>query len=137
MPERSVRARAQRNSGLSDLIAAKRQWRVALSSLVVRMHSLGLLSDWQYRTLFVTMSSRGLLKREPNGGARETSQILAKVLSLLRDRGMTTRDIASDLHVGVEVLNKLIFGLTLTSLEGTSRGSRPSEPVQRPSLTVI
>jgi Zn-dependent peptidase ImmA (M78 family)/DNA-binding XRE family transcriptional regulator len=137
IPERSVRARANRNSGLADLIAAKRHWKVALSSLVVRMHALGLMSDWQYRTLFVTMSSRGFLKREPNSGARETSQILAKVLALLHDRDMTTRDIAFDLHVGVEVLNRLIFGLTLTPVEGKGEGGHAPLSTRRPSLRVI
>ena len=136
MPARSVKARAPQQAVLSNLIAAKHHWKVSLASLVVRMHGLGLLSDWQYRSLFVAMSSRGYLKQEPNGGPRETSQVLAKALGLLRDRGLSTSDIAHDLHVGVETLNKLIFGLTLTPLDGGGDAFQ-SPAAQRPQLRVI
>jgi Zn-dependent peptidase ImmA (M78 family)/DNA-binding XRE family transcriptional regulator len=136
MPARSVKARAPQQAVLSNLIGAKHHWKVSLASLVVRMHGLGLLSDWQYRSLFVAMSSRGYLKQEPNGGPRETSQVLAKALGLLRDRGLSTSDIAHDLHVGVETLNKLIFGLTLTPLDGGGDAFQ-SPAAQRPQLRVI
>jgi Zn-dependent peptidase ImmA (M78 family) len=125
MPERSVKATAPWHGALPDLIAAKGIWKVSLSGLVYRMHELGMLTDWEYRSLFVNMSARGYLKQEPGAGRRETSRVLAKVIDLLREQALTTADIAVDLNISREILNKLLFGLTLTAVDGHFSGPEP------------
>lgn len=129
MPEGSVLARAPRSGSLSQIIQAKQYWRVSAGALVYRMHKLGMLSRWQYQTLFKQMGGEGYLKKEPNGIERETSQVLDKVLRALRSEGVTKSDISHDLHVSLEDLNKLIFGLALSAMDGRGddsegRGSR-------------
>jgi Zn-dependent peptidase ImmA (M78 family)/DNA-binding XRE family transcriptional regulator len=135
MPERSVRARAPKAATLPALLEAKLYWKVALSGLVYRMHQLDLISPWEYRNLYVTMGSRGYLSHEPRGSQRETSQVVAKVLAMLREGHLTTGDIARDLCVDSEILNKLVFGLTITPVEGGSLYSAQS--TDQPQLRLL
>ena len=116
MPEGSVRAEAPRSGRLSHIIRTKRYWNVSAVCLTYRMHTLGLLSDWQYRSLFVEMSSSGYRTKEPNSSPHETSQVLAKVMRGLREEGLTMRDIGEELSVFPDELNKYIFGLVLTAV---------------------
>ncbi|MGH2378802.1 MAG: XRE family transcriptional regulator, partial [Candidatus Limnocylindria bacterium] len=47
------------------------------------------------------------------------SQVLDKVFQMLRADGIKARDIATELQIPTEELNKLVFGLVLTRLEGS------------------
>jgi Zn-dependent peptidase ImmA (M78 family)/transcriptional regulator with XRE-family HTH domain len=122
MPSGSVLAEAPRGARLDQLIDAKRRWDVSLAALVYRMHVLGLLSDWHYRSLFVEISERGYRRSEPNGGPRETSQVLDKVFKSLHNQGVSRRSVARQLGIPLQELNKLVFGLVLISVgEGIAR----------------
>lgn len=136
MPERSVKASAPWHATLPDLITAKQIWKVSLSSLVYRMHELGMLTDWEYRSLFVMMNARGMLRDEPEPGRRETSRVLAKVIDLLREQDKSTVDIARDLSLTSDLLNKLVFGLTMTPVEGGSLYGTPDDE-ERPKLRLV
>ena len=129
MPERSVKAAVPVNPSLWDLIETKHRWRVSVAALTFRMHRLGLLSDWHYGSLFKTMGRYGYLVDEPESDPRETSQVLAKVLQMLRSRYIGVADIASSLNVSVRLIHRLLFGLTLTPLDGggvsEARSGRP------------
>lgn len=116
MPRGSVLAEAPRGAALDSLIRAKRTWNVAVTNLCYRMHALGLLTDWQYRSLFIEMSQKGYRKREPNEGPRETSQVFSKVFAALRQEGCSLLHVARELAVPVEELNKVIFGLVLLAV---------------------
>ncbi len=121
MPRGSVVGWAPRTARIGDLIKAKRQWNVALVNLVYRMHQLALLTDWQYRSLFVEIGSRGFRTEEPDPAAHEASQVLAKVFQSLRDEGVSRSDVARQLEIPVEELNKMVFGLVLTGIAGSRR----------------
>ena len=116
MPEGSVRAEAPRSGRLSQIIRAKRYWNVSAAGLAYRMHTLGLLSDWQYRSLFVEISRSGYRTREPNSSPHETSQVLTKVMKGLREEGLTMKDVGEELSVFPDELNKYMFGLVLTAV---------------------
>lgn len=120
MPAGSVIATAPRRGTMPQLIQAKRNWNVSLSALAYRMHTVGLLSDWQYRALFIEMNSNGYLKEEPQSCQAETSEVLAKVFRSLRADGVTMADVAHDLRVYPDELNRLVFGLVLTEIRGLS-----------------
>jgi Zn-dependent peptidase ImmA (M78 family) len=137
MPRRSVLAMAPRGGDLSRIIKAKHHWNVAVSNLVYRMHEVKLLTDWQYRSLFVAISSAGYRVSEPEGMRGETSQVLAKVFESLRSEGISKADVANELHINVEDLNKITFGLVLTPLEGNAHSGQPSKQTDRPTLTVV
>ena len=44
-----------------------------------RLHELGQLSDWQYRSACITLAGRGYRRTEPGGIVPETSQLLREV----------------------------------------------------------
>jgi Zn-dependent peptidase ImmA (M78 family)/DNA-binding XRE family transcriptional regulator len=134
MPKGSVIAEAPRGGRIGDLIRAKRRWNVSLANLAYRMHSLELLTDWQYRSVFAEISRRGYRTREPNGIPQETSQVLGKVFQALRAEGTTKADVARELALPVEEVDKLIFGLVLTRIEGEGGTGNLTD---RPALTLV
>jgi len=121
MPRASVLAQAPRLATVDHLIRLKKYWTVSVAALAYRLHTAGILTDWHYRTLCIEMASRGYRRREPDEAQRETSQVLAKVFSALRDENVAKRDIAEQLHITAEEIEQLVFGLTLTGLTGLPR----------------
>ena len=53
MPQGKVMAEPLKGGRLDQLVKAKRRWNASVASLAVRMHAPGLLSPWQYRSIFV------------------------------------------------------------------------------------
>jgi hypothetical protein len=96
-------------------------------ALAYRLRRLGLLSEWEARSVYIEMGKLGYRKNEPEEIARETSQVLAKVLASARGDGTSFGDIAEDLRLPEEELRKLVFGLTITRFDGT-RSSSPRKP---------
>jgi len=135
MPRASIVAEAPRGSDLSRIIQAKKRWKVSAAALVYRMHQVGVLSDWQYRSLFIELSQRGYRKTEPQGMERETSQVLAKVFSSLRSEGVTKSDIARELRIYPADIDELIFGLVMTGMAGEATPSPGRE--ERPALRLL
>ncbi len=134
MPRASVLAADLAGATSDRILAAKRTWRVAAIALTYRLHELGLLTEWGYRTACVDLSRRGYRTGEPGGIARETSQLLEKVLRHLRAEGTNPSDIARDLHITPTELNRHVFGLVPTAVEGSGSTGSPSA---RPKLTLV
>jgi Zn-dependent peptidase ImmA (M78 family)/DNA-binding XRE family transcriptional regulator len=126
MPRASIVASVPRAPRIEQLIEHKRTWRVSLLALVHRMRGLRVISDWQYRNLCIEVSRRHGTQ-EPEGiEERETSQVLAKVFSELRQRGMSRSDVARSLRLPMRELDGLIFGLTLAGIDGNAEGDQES-----------
>jgi len=136
MPRSSVLANPIPCPTLNNLVLAKRIWGVSVAALAYRLGQLELISEWQYRTLFKEISSRGWRTAEPNPMSRESSLLLAKVFTALKDEGISKADVARQLHITSTELEKMIFGLVMTSVAGGStgktQGNRP-----RPDWTVL
>jgi Zn-dependent peptidase ImmA (M78 family) len=123
MPVGSITASAPRNPTIPSLIQAKRYWNVSLAALVHRMREVEILSEWHYRTLFVTLSELGYRRKEPNSAPRETSQVWTKVFAALRQEGISKSDVARELRLPVRELEGVIFGLVkMGSIAGGGRG---------------
>jgi Zn-dependent peptidase ImmA (M78 family)/DNA-binding XRE family transcriptional regulator len=137
MPRRSLLAMAPRGGDLSRIIRAKHYWNVAVANLAYRMHEVNLLTDWQYRTLFIQISSAGYRISEPEGSRGETSQLLAKVFESLRAGGVTKADVAKELRINIDDLNKLTFGLMLTPVEGNGNTGQHAKQKDRPKLKIM
>lgn len=118
MPRDSVLAEAPRGARLTHIVQAKRRWGVSAAALAYRMHDLGLLSEWQFRSLYIEMSEKGFRRNEPNEMPRETSKVLPKVFDALAKEQVRKSDVADALLIPVEELDKVMFGLTLTTLDG-------------------
>lgn len=111
MPENDVRARMPRFITVDLIIRAKSRWRVSAMAMAYRLHSLGLLSEWQYKSACIELGRRGYRKGEPGGIERETSAIWRKVLAHLWAEKTTKREIAELLHLPTDELEGLIWGL--------------------------
>src|SRR5713226_6350321 len=79
-----------RYPSLPNLLQGKRPWNVSVAAFAHRLHTVGLMTDWQYRMTCVELSTRGFRKNEPSSsGVRETSQVWSKVFAALREDGVT------------------------------------------------
>lgn len=111
MPEADVRSHISFVRSLDQLISEKRRWGVSLIALCYRLHKLGLISDWQYR-IFCIQNNQKYKTSEPNGMPKERSVIWSMILQDLWHSGIDKGKIASELHIPLEELESLIFGLT-------------------------
>jgi hypothetical protein len=134
MPGADVLAHAPRVPSIPVLLQLKRRWGVSLAAMAYRLHALGALSDWQYRTLCIQMAEQGYRTREPNGLPRETSQLLRKVFALMRDDGTTMADLAREASLPVSEVDGLVRGLALVGVEG---GEAPASAAARPRLRLV
>ena len=133
MPRASVLAHGLTNATIDRILTAKQTWRVAAMALTHRLHELGLLTDWGYRTACIDLSRRGYRTSEPDGISREASPLLDSVFQSLRADGTSPIDIARDLHITAAELNRHVFGLVPTAVDGGAT----RVPPKRPKLTLI
>lgn len=99
MPADDVLSRVRYVTDVSDLIRAKKRWGVSVAAINYRLHKLGVVREWQNRSLNIEISRRGYRRDEPEGMSRETSALWPKVfMDLWRER-ITRHDIAMQLHL--------------------------------------
>lgn len=111
MPANDVRARIPYPITMDVVLRAKARWRVSAMAMVYRLRALGLLSEWQYKSLCIELGKRGFRSGEPGGIERETSMIWKKVLAQLWTERTTKNEIARDLHLPLDELEGLIWNL--------------------------
>lgn len=140
MPRRSVLAEAPAGATVTEILQLRRRWNVAAMNLAVRLHKLGLLTEWQARSTYIELAQLGYRRSEPGGIERETSQVLSKVFAALRAEGITRSQVARELCIPLEELNRSIFGLTLTTASSESAPRSDTSPPTtpgRPDLRVV
>jgi Zn-dependent peptidase ImmA (M78 family)/DNA-binding XRE family transcriptional regulator len=133
MPRASLLAARLPTMTLPPLIGYKTTWGVALSALVHRLHRLGRLTEWQYRSLFVELSSKGFRTAEPNEMPREKSHVLQTVLGMLREDGIGRTQIARELNIPASELDRLVFGLCMIGVPGAGSAAKSKRSSQRSS----
>ncbi|MCT9139695.1 helix-turn-helix domain-containing protein [Streptomyces violarus] len=111
MPRRSLAVRVPNNPTTDQIIRLKKNWNVSALALTYRLHSLGRISDWQYRQSVIELGRLGYRTGEPDGGDRETSMLLQKVFGFLWEQGTTASHVAKELNASVGELNSWVFGL--------------------------
>ena len=121
MPENDVRSRMPSLITVDFILKAKLRWRVSAMAMVVRLYSLNLLSEWQYKSACIELTRRGYRSGEPGGIERETSRVWQKVLSQLWAERKTKEVIATALHMPLDELEALIWGVAGTPIERPSR----------------
>lgn len=112
LPARDVRARMPRFITVDLIIEAKKRWRVSAMAMAYRLRTLRLLTEWQYKSACIELGRRGYRSGEPDGLERETSRIWQKVLSQLWSERRTKSHIANSLHIPLDELEGLIWGVT-------------------------
>lgn len=129
MPRESVVANQPPAYTTNYLMKLKHYWGVSLVAMAYRFHSLGLISEWNYRILCIEMAKKGYRTREPEEMEREKSQLLTKVLDYLQTLMQGRREIAKSLSLSVDEINALTFRLTPLSVV---KGDDSAEPTSRP-----
>ncbi|KAB1141591.1 ImmA/IrrE family metallo-endopeptidase [Micromonospora sp. AMSO12t] len=132
MPRADLLAHSVYDMTPNQILVAKRRWKVAALALTYRLHEIGMLSDWKYRTAAKRLSQLGYRRSEPGGIARESSQVLTKVFRLMvRDVG-GWRPLLDELQLTREELNRHVFGLVPVAVEGGGQRS-----FDRPTLQLV
>lgn len=127
MPKDSVEAHSWHCRTVPEIIRGKKLWNVSAMAFAFRLHKVGILTEWLYRSVCIELSTMGARSREMDPGPREVSQILVKVLGFSRDQGTTLYKIADELLVTVDDLVPLLFGLVPIAM--------PAEQEIKQSLT--
>jgi Zn-dependent peptidase ImmA (M78 family)/transcriptional regulator with XRE-family HTH domain len=134
MPRDSILATGLVGATADDVIRAKAKWHVSAMALARRLETLGLLTDWGYRSLCIELSKRGFRSREPGSQlARESSQVLRKVLAALRGDNVTTRRMAARFGLPLSEFNTYLAGLVVVAEDGSGNGGTAA----RPKLEII
>lgn len=116
MPKESVVANQPPVYTIKYLMKLKHYWGVSLAALAYRFNALGLVSEWNYRSLCIDIAKSGYRTNEPEPMERETSQLLTKVLDILHSQKQGRREIAESLSLSVDEINALTFQLTALSV---------------------
>lgn len=125
MPASGMYARAPRRVTLDVVMAEKHHWGVPAMAYVYRLHELGLLSDWHYRSYCIELTKQGYRLDDPDGTPNESSLLLAKIFELLRDQLVSRSHVAEALAFAEQEVNQLVFGLMLGAIDGLAVRSEP------------
>ncbi len=136
MPKESVAANQPPAYTIKYLMKLKHYWGVSLAALAYRFNALGLVSEWNYRSLCIEIAKNGYRTNEPEPMDRETSQLLTKVLDILHSRKQGRREIAESLYLSVGEINALTFQLTKLSVVSGS-ADMDSAPRVPPKLRLV
>lgn len=118
MPEASVLANRDTYWSVQALIQKKRLWNVSVSALAYRVHQLGLMSDWHFKSLNIELRRRGFKNKEPEGSPKEQSSILEVVLERMREKGITLRFAANEMSIPESEIKGLLYNLAKISFDG-------------------
>lgn len=116
LPRSGVVASAPRGANLADVLHHKSRWGVSAIAFTRRLYQLDFLSPYQYRSLVIELSQRGYRSGEPGGAPRETSHLMALLLSELRADGVTMPRLADELDMNVADVRDLMMGLATVAL---------------------
>lgn len=128
MPKEDVKARMPSFITTDTILKAKKRWRVSAMAMAYRVRSIGLLSDWQYKSICIELTRRGYRKGEPDGIEREISAVWKKVFGHLWSEKITKKNIADELAIPLEELESLVWQLT---------GTAPSKADSRNQLRAV
>ncbi len=133
MPSSDIFSNLPKFIAVDSLIHAKKRWRVSLMALAYRLHKLGIVSDWQYRTLCIQASKKGYRKKEPNPIDPEFSGLFETVFRELWNDGFTINKIGKELKLPLDELHHLINGLMRSNTDTGNSAQKTSKP----SLTLV
>jgi Zn-dependent peptidase ImmA (M78 family) len=101
-----------------ELDELRMNWGVHVSSLVVRARERGVLSDYQYRSMFRLLNETGRVYGPRPGVAEEHAALTKSVLEQLASSGYTTSEL-DDLTLLTNAQRAVLFGIA-----GEQSGSR-------------
>ena len=134
MPRDALSTQIRRNPSSAEILDIRMRLKVSAMALTRALHAAGRVSDWHYRQLNIERSGRGYRSGEPGGmPAHEMSRVFPQVL-----RAVKAKDIASDLHLPLDEVRALTFGVELhaTHVETGPVAAHPATTTTR-SLRLV
>lgn len=129
MPMSSILKYKNISLNLNSFINIKIQWKVSLSALIYRYNKLGIITEWNNRSLNIQLRKLGYDEKEPKSIERETSTILPKIFKYLKQDNFTIRDLSNELKINTEDLNKLMFNMfSLSVIYGGNEKTQKEKP---------
>ena len=126
MPRGGFAPTAPRLPSLANIVPAKLQWGVSVAAYIVRLHRIGLIRDWHYRTLFQQISQKGYRRNEPIDCKTEMSKIAELILNDLRKDNFHISDVASSLGVSTKDLEDLLFDIAIFPVDSFTKKTHVS-----------
>lgn len=130
----SIHRNIPKSITLESIINSKKIWGVSAAALAYRLNKLKYLSDWHYKSIVIEMRRRDFHVREPNAIPCEQSYVLDLVLKALRERGITLRHVASEIHLPMSEVVGLLQGLAVVEI---SKHEIATPAERRASLRVV
>ncbi|EGT3627164.1 ImmA/IrrE family metallo-endopeptidase [Morganella morganii] len=132
MPKDTVLIYSGRYISIQDIIKLKRNWKVSAMALIFQMKNIGVLSDWQHRSLIIEASKLGLRTTEIEGIPRETSKLIPQLINSLKEQGISIKSIAEELKLPFDEITSLLFMMGVISGDGVESVVR-----ERPVLRLV
>ncbi|MCY4305752.1 MAG: XRE family transcriptional regulator [Aestuariivita sp.] len=123
MPKDDVCSRTPPLIHISTVLEMKTRWRVSALALTFRLHKLNLLSNWQYKSICIKLGQLGYRSGEPDGIDPEKSAVWPKVFSQLWSEKVTRQEIAKELHLPLDELNGLVWGVSKPKTDTPSQNA--------------
>lgn len=124
MPRTDVLTAPLRGASMQVVLRWRARWGVSAMALVRRLRDLGMLTEWGYRDLCVTLSEHGFRKAEPGSELiAESSQVLTKIFAHMRETGARTSDLALLVPIHEDQLRSMVFGLAPVAVPGEGHSS--------------
>jgi Zn-dependent peptidase ImmA (M78 family) len=136
MPPAAILAAGLQRARLATLVRAKAEWKVSVVALIYRLRTVGVLTDWEQRSLYIQAAKHGYQTSEPHSAQRERSQVLEKVFEHLRHQGLNRTEIARDTKLSIEDLDRLVFGLVLIGQSG-GQPQQDNRPIAKGHLKAV
>jgi Zn-dependent peptidase ImmA (M78 family) len=137
LPATGVLAKCQKANGLSSLISLKKNWGVSVAALNQRLFKLGMISEWHHRLFCIEISKNGYRTSEPDPMTPEFSQVLKKIVDLLKTESSSFRSIADELKVSWDDLKAILEGLAVLPIDGSGPHMDSRERPARPELKLV
>jgi Zn-dependent peptidase ImmA (M78 family)/transcriptional regulator with XRE-family HTH domain len=136
MPRTEMLAYSHACRTVADVMRIKKRWNVSAMALIYRLHRVGVLTDWLYRSLCIELSKLRMRTCEQDSAPRESSLVLKKVFDAIKPAGSGLRSIADDLALPIQEVHKLVAGLTPAALGTVNPTAQLSAP-RRGHLSVV
>lgn len=121
MPRGGILGSLRGNADVEAVLRLRSEWKVSAMAVAVRLHQLGVSSDWTYRLMCQELARRGYRRGEP--GSRliaESSTLWPQVLADLGERGRAFASLSDLLGVRTSDVQSLLVGLVPMALPGGS-----------------
>ncbi|ARP37974.1 helix-turn-helix domain-containing protein [Vibrio cyclitrophicus] len=136
MPRSTILPYKGNNISIESILTLKHNWKVSAMALIVQMRSVGVLSEWQYKSLIIVASKMGLRTREIDGITREQSHVISKILAALESEGVSIASLAKMLHLPLDEVTSLLFSFGVVHSDFTNTANRQT-PSHKPALRLV